>query len=47
MRIGIFVAETSPRGSTLAEVVEKARWAEAHGLATGLGPARAEGASTR
>jgi F420-dependent oxidoreductase-like protein len=38
MRIGIFVAETSPPGSTLAEVVEKARWAEAHGLATGWVP---------
>src|SRR5262245_84524 len=38
MRIGIFLAETSPRGSTVDEVVAKARWAEAHGLATGWVP---------
>ena len=38
MRIGIFIAETSPPGSTLEEVVAKARWAEAHGLATGWVP---------
>jgi F420-dependent oxidoreductase-like protein len=38
MRIGIFIAETSPRGSTLDEVVAKARWAEQHGLATGWVP---------
>ena len=38
MRIGIFLAETSPRGSTLEEVAAKARWAEEHGLATGWVP---------
>jgi len=38
MRIGIFIAETSPRGSTLEAVVAKARWAEASGLATGWVP---------
>jgi F420-dependent oxidoreductase-like protein len=38
MRIGIFIAETSPRGSTVADVVARARWAEAHGLATGWVP---------
>ena len=38
MRIGVFIAETSPRGSTLDEVVARARWAEEHGLATGWVP---------
>jgi len=38
VRIGIFLAETSPRGSTLEEVVAKARWAEESGLATGWVP---------
>ncbi len=38
MRIGMFIAETSPRGSTLDQVVEKARWADEHGLATGWVP---------
>src|SRR3990172_391578 len=38
MRIGMFIAETSPRGSTLESVVAKARWAEEQGLATGWVP---------
>lgn len=38
MRIGMFIAETSPRGSTLERVVEKARWADENGLATGWVP---------
>lgn len=36
--MGMFIAETSPRGSTLEQVVEKARWADVHGLATGWVP---------
>ena len=34
----MFIAETSPRGSTLESVVAKARWAEEQGLATGWVP---------
>lgn len=34
MRIGIFVSNTSPGGSTIDEVVAKARWAEESGLAS-------------
>jgi F420-dependent oxidoreductase-like protein len=38
VRIGIFIADTSPRGSALEEVVRRARWAEEHGLSTGWVP---------
>jgi F420-dependent oxidoreductase-like protein len=38
VRIGVFIAETAPRGSTIDDVVERARWAEEHGLHTGWVP---------
>lgn len=38
MRIGLFIAETSPRGSTIDDVIERARWADANGIDTGWVP---------
>lgn len=38
MRIGLFIAETSPRGSTIDDVVDRARWAEDNGLDSGWVP---------
>ena len=38
MRIGLFISETSPRGSTIDDVVERARWAEDNGLDSGWVP---------
>ena len=38
MRIGLFISETSPRGSSIDDVVERARWAEDNGLDSGWVP---------
>jgi F420-dependent oxidoreductase-like protein len=38
MRIGLFIAETSPPGSDIAGLLERARWADEHGLHTGWVP---------
>jgi len=38
MRIGLFIAETSPPGSDLEDLLERARWADEHGLHTGWVP---------
>lgn len=38
MRIGLFISETSPRGSSIDDVVDRARWAEDNGLDSGWVP---------
>ncbi|MFM8862195.1 MAG: TIGR03564 family F420-dependent LLM class oxidoreductase [Acidimicrobiia bacterium] len=38
MRIGLFISETSPRGSSIDDVVERAQWAEDNGLDSGWVP---------
>lgn len=38
MRIGMFIADTSPPGSTVDEVLADARWADENGLHTGWVP---------
>lgn len=38
MRIGMFIAETSPRGSSVVDLVERARWADTNGIDTGWVP---------
>ncbi len=38
MRIGLFISETGPGGSTLDDVIARVVWAEEHGLATGWVP---------
>ena len=38
MRIGMFVAETSPPGSTVADLLDRVRWCEDNGIHTGWVP---------
>jgi len=38
MRIGLFIAEAAVDGSDVAAVLERARWADAHGFTTGWVP---------
>jgi F420-dependent oxidoreductase-like protein len=38
VRIGLFLGEASPPGSTIDDVIAEARWAEEHGLHTGWLP---------
>ena len=38
MRIGMFVAETSPPGSTVGDLLDRVRWCEDNGIHTGWVP---------